>query len=144
MVRLPRLASIVSVEKVLVAEQDHSTFTIAHPKSLALFASPLIADREKYERDHAQPHHAVKRQPLASVREEYSQERRNYSLPTSQQEVASSTFDPEEPVLHHAHESSTIQLFYDLFFVANLTTFTAKREINDIACKLISGPLMAA
>ena len=36
-----------------------------------------------------------------------------------------------EPPLKQAHESSTIQLFYDLFFVANLTTFTSVHEIND-------------
>jgi hypothetical protein len=28
-------------------------------------------------------------------------------------------------------EASKIELFYDLFFVANLTTFTAVHEIND-------------
>ena len=41
-------------------------------------------------------------------------------------------FDSGEPVLKTAHESSVIQLFYDLFFVANLTTFTAVHEVNDL------------
>ena len=35
------------------------------------------------------------------------------------------------PRLHKAHEAPVIQLFYDLFFVANLTTFTSVHEIND-------------
>ena len=32
------------------------------------------------------------------------------------------------------HEASSIELFYDLFFVANLATFTANHEIEDRAC----------
>ena len=43
--------------------------------------------------------------------------------------------DPEEPILKRAHEASTIQLFYDLFFVANLTTFTQVHEIDDVNSK---------
>jgi hypothetical protein len=38
---------------------------------------------------------------------------------------------PDEPPLRYQTESSTIQLFYDLFFVANLTTFTAKHDVSD-------------
>ncbi len=38
------------------------------------------------------------------------------------------------PVFKSHHESSTIELFYDLFFVANLTTFTANHEINTSEC----------
>jgi low temperature requirement protein LtrA len=34
-------------------------------------------------------------------------------------------------VFKHHHESSTVELFYDLFFVANLTTFTVNYEIVD-------------
>jgi hypothetical protein len=33
------------------------------------------------------------------------------------------------------HESSTVELFYDLFFVANLATYTANHEIVDGKCK---------
>ena len=32
-------------------------------------------------------------------------------------------------------EATTSELFYDLFFVANLTTFTANLYINDSDCK---------
>lgn len=34
-------------------------------------------------------------------------------------------------VFKRRHESAAIELFYDLFFVANLPTFTAGHEIND-------------
>ena len=39
--------------------------------------------------------------------------------------------DPDLPPFKHHHESSTVELFYDLFFVANLATFTANHEIVD-------------
>ena len=44
--------------------------------------------------------------------------------------------DSELPVFKHHHESSTVELFYDLFFVANLSTFTSNHEINNASCKL--------
>jgi low temperature requirement protein LtrA len=39
--------------------------------------------------------------------------------------------DDGHPHWRHHHESSMIELFYDLFFVANLATFTANHEIVD-------------
>ena len=36
----------------------------------------------------------------------------------------------EPPVFKPHRESSTVELFYDLFFVANLTVFTKNHEIN--------------
>ena len=43
-----------------------------------------------------------------------------------------------EPKLIQHHEASAIQLFYDLFFVANLCTFTGVHEVNDGASKYIN------
>jgi low temperature requirement protein LtrA len=37
----------------------------------------------------------------------------------------------ENPAFHRHAEATTSELFYDLFFVANLTTFTSMLEIND-------------
>jgi low temperature requirement protein LtrA len=37
----------------------------------------------------------------------------------------------ENPAFHRHAEATTAELFYDLFFVANLTTFTSMLEIND-------------
>jgi len=42
--------------------------------------------------------------------------------------------DGELPSFKHHHESSTVELFYDLFFVANLATFTSNHEIVDAKC----------
>lgn len=35
------------------------------------------------------------------------------------------------PAFREREEASSIELFYDLFFVANLTTFTANKPIDD-------------
>lgn len=37
----------------------------------------------------------------------------------------------DDPAFHRYAEATTSELFYDLFFVANLTTFTSVLEIND-------------
>lgn len=37
----------------------------------------------------------------------------------------------DNPAFHRHAEATTAELFYDLFFVANLTTFTSLQEIND-------------
>ena len=42
----------------------------------------------------------------------------------------------EEPKFKPHHESSTIELFYDLFFVANLSTFTKNHEVTSGKSKL--------
>jgi hypothetical protein len=38
--------------------------------------------------------------------------------------------DSDAPMFKHHHEATSIELFYDLFFVANLATFTANHEID--------------
>lgn len=40
--------------------------------------------------------------------------------------------DEEHPRLNHHTDSTPIELFFDLFFVANLSTFTATHEINNL------------
>jgi low temperature requirement protein LtrA len=40
-------------------------------------------------------------------------------------------YELQTPAFHRHAESKTAELFYDLFFVANLTTFTSVLEIND-------------
>lgn len=41
------------------------------------------------------------------------------------------THDPESPQFRHFDQSTNLELFYDLFFVANLTVFTYEHEVND-------------
>jgi hypothetical protein len=40
--------------------------------------------------------------------------------------------DGEKMVFHQRHEADTIELFFDLFFVANLATFTTYHSILDV------------
>lgn len=47
-----------------------------------------------------------------------------------QNSVMSSVPNGEPDLVKH-HEAPVIQLFYDLFFVANLCTFTSVHEVND-------------
>lgn len=41
----------------------------------------------------------------------------------------------QQPHFRAHHEASSIELFYDLFFVANLATFTTNHPIDNKACK---------
>ena len=39
----------------------------------------------------------------------------------------------DNPQFQHYEETSNIQLFFDLFFVANLTSFTNVHEVNSLS-----------
>lgn len=124
--RFPKLKPSTSIHHVLVGEEDETTFTITHPKHLGLFATPLADDR-------AAARHAYALADAAAKQPKYAAEERHGSGDSSPPEKGHPhrDEDPDEPVLKRAHEASTIQLFYDLFFVANLTTFTSVHEIDD-------------
>jgi hypothetical protein len=38
----------------------------------------------------------------------------------------------EIPIFRKHHEASTLELYYDLYFVANLSIFTADHDINNV------------
>ncbi|KAH7411716.1 hypothetical protein DE146DRAFT_251587 [Phaeosphaeria sp. MPI-PUGE-AT-0046c] len=96
-------------------------------QNLSLFSSPLV-------------HH----KPAASAYETSShsdveqQQKNTHDASTSSDPSGS---NPEfenmdcslhdHPAFHRHAEATTAELFYDLFFVANLTTFTSMLEIND-------------
>lgn len=44
--------------------------------------------------------------------------------------------ESDELVFHQRHEANTLELFFDLFFVANLATFTAYHTITDVKALL--------
>ena len=119
---IPVLQPIVSLGEALAADQDTTTFSLSHPKHIPLFTSPLKSPNGSPHGEHLlkqpSPHYAS------------SGESTPPHVPNH---------DTDEPVLKQTHESNTIQLFYDLFFVANLTTFTSIHEINSAEgmwCKL--------
>lgn len=43
----------------------------------------------------------------------------------------------DNPQFQHYEETSNIQLFFDLFFVANLTSFTNVHEVNSSASRFL-------
>ena len=108
---------------VIVPEEDHRTFAISHPDHLKLYASPLATQEDMHnvghihDNSHGEPH--------------LNESHHNHSVSSSSTEhAAPEMMDPDVPILKRAHEASTIQLFFDLFFVANLTTFTSLHEID--------------
>jgi hypothetical protein len=106
-------------KKLTQADDDFTTFIITQPKRLAWFSTP-VADKDASHNHQA--HHEDDSASIAS------------SIRTAKHEKHAVD---GEPVLKRAHESSVIQLFYDLFFVANLTTFTGVHEVNDATSKKI-------
>lgn len=94
-------------------------------QNLSLFSSPLVHHTPSHsppthtdlEPQHKQPTHdaSISSDPSASTPEF---ENMDCSL-------------HDHPAFHRHAEATTAELFYDLFFVANLTTFTSMQEIND-------------
>ena len=121
MVRSGGFGPVATLEEVIAGEEDETTFSLSHPKHVPLFSSPL----ESPKPDHGNHGDTLLKQPQHSSRATSGDH-----TPLSLEEKPEHR-DPDEPVLKKAHESSVIQLFYDLFFVANLTTFTEVHAIND-------------
>lgn len=48
--------------------------------------------------------------------------------------------DGSTPAFREREEASSIELFYDLFFVANLTSFTTVHAIDDKESELLLEP----
>ncbi|KAF2744566.1 hypothetical protein M011DRAFT_168779 [Sporormia fimetaria CBS 119925] len=87
-------------------------------KPLSLFASPLHEDNNHGAIHHTSEHSSdLEHQKHAQVHESPFENMDRVIL--------------DNPAYHHHAEATTSELFYDLFFVANLTTFTGALEIND-------------
>ena len=107
------------VHKVVVPDPDIHIFSIYHPGHVDFITTPLANQDEIAAGHHSHPHHG----------------------PSHDSDSASSDDDEkakhaDEPVLKTAHEAPTIQLFFDLYFVANLTTFSAQHDIHSANGKL--------
>ena len=129
------LPSFPSFSKVLTEEQDIDVFTQSRPKHVPLWVSPLEEhDKGEREKDRPDLRQASEGQSAGHGSQQGLLPTTNGSEtapPTAHAPHLRDRFESEEPVLRIAHESSVIQLFYDLFFVANLTTFTAIHEVTD-------------
>lgn len=91
-------------------------------ETLSFFKSPL------HEHGHATTHHDhVSSSHSSDIEAKPVDPRVANSAPFENQDCEIH----DSPSFHRHAEATTAELFYDLFFVANLTTFTANLEIND-------------
>jgi len=86
---------------------EHPSYTSAHSSDVEA-ATPALSDTS---------YHGAKPTDLAHTT--------NVPFGNTDRELHDS------PAFHRHAEATTAELFYDLFFVANLTTFTSMLEIND-------------
>ena len=105
------------VHKVIVPDPDVHIFGISHPNHVDLIQSPLSEGDDAQHDQHAHP-----------VEQRHGPQ--DSHQPSFSSQYTMKEPDPEEPVLKKAHEAPTIQLFFDLYFVANLTTFSAQHDIH--------------
>ena len=126
------LKHVTTVKQVFITEKDEDTFQKKAPRYTPLFRSPLVDHAHYYAHGHNAhkgDHHAITGgtdSPPEQGAEEEEQHEEEHEVVLE-----------GEPRLVRARETSVVQLFYDLFFVANLTTFTSKHEINDTISKYL-------
>jgi hypothetical protein len=114
----PRKNTLRSVGNLLVADLDEHTFGFVHPRTVPLIQNPLDLDHGKDDSSvEVLPGQYENDKTSSSIHHEHHKHHHDRAT--------------VEPVLRYHHESSSIQLFYDLFFVANLTNFTSKHEVTD-------------
>ena len=141
------LQRISPVNEVIVPQEDTHIFSISHPKHLTLIETPVASEDDIHHGEHSHPDTTLKA-PVnteAEVRSTHSSRQSSdagnggRSAGSSEKHEMSDTRHPDEPVLKRAHEASTIQLFFDLFFVANLTTFSTIHEVDNWEGELLRG-----
>lgn len=115
------------VHKVVVPDPDLHIFGISHPNHVGLIQSPLASGDDMAHGHHSHPD--VKHDHGHEQGHGHGDEGHHGSVSSSSNEKRDA--EPDEPVLRKAHEAPTIQLFFDLYFVANLTTFSAQHDIHN-------------
>lgn len=108
----------------MTAEHREEVSSAHSEERLRFITSPLLKDHE--HESHSPPGEGVKH--ISNVREP--------DIP-----FANRDFDlHESPAFHRHAEAQSIELFYDLFFVANLTNFTTNHNINNVDSKCNTKP----
>ena len=125
------LDSLAPLGAALTADLDQTKFGFIHPKVIPFIQNPL-EDPAQPQEDKQAPDELSPKVTQATVQSMdggHGHPHHHHRSPFE--------YDPEQPRLRYETESSSIQLFYDLFFVANLTTFTGKHEINSGSGKFL-------
>lgn len=84
-------------------------------RALPLIASPLEQEGHQHDHHHGTPHQVPE----------------GYTVDKSQSVVSVHEQHADSPAFREKEEASSIELFFDLFFVANLTSFTNAHPIDD-------------
>ncbi|KAF2627106.1 hypothetical protein BU25DRAFT_411189 [Macroventuria anomochaeta] len=93
---------------------------------LSFFATPL------QEPSHANHHHTNASNSDTDLEQQHKSTAHAHTVDASRPNFENMDCAlHDNPAFHRHAEATTAELFYDLFFVANLTTFTSMLEIND-------------
>jgi hypothetical protein len=139
---------LTTVSKFFTADLDDNKFHFMHPRRIHLIQNPVDADDEDNtdggsgggegagaelapEESREAPQPEAKAATTAVKKHGGKAHSHHFHFGPDPFELG-----PDDPPLRYQTESSTIQLFYDLFFVANLTTFTAKNEVSNGSSRL--------
>ena len=116
------------VISIIQVEKDEAVFPRKYPKWLPLFRSPVSQD----SLDNGTASEGSRPKPKRLTSAILSPKHELLVDAESDEEEEEEKYEDGAPRLRRHHKTSTVQLFYDLFFVANLTTFTSAHEINSV------------
>ncbi|MCJ1383840.1 hypothetical protein MMC17_006954 [Xylographa soralifera] len=122
------LKNATTIQQVFIAEKDETSFPHKKPKYTPLIKSPLKQNNRHHRHD---GHRKIRSASVDAVHDRVETQQEEQEEEEEEEEREIELLEEGEPELHRARETSVVQLFYDLFFVANLTTFTSVHEISD-------------
>lgn len=128
-------ASIRNPHILIPRGQQSDSSTMGHEehhheeKPLSFFASPLLEPGHEHG---GHEKHAPESHTYASAHSSDIEDGKPKATDPNHVPFQNSDCELHDSPAYHRHaEATTAELFYDLFFVANLTTFTSNLEIND-------------
>jgi len=131
MARPHRSSFLASLGDAITADLDEVKFKFIHPRHIQLYEIPL-KDGPQLQEGEQTPDSVPPKEAQTTVQPTDDPPLRHHQSPFD--------YDPDEPQIRYATETGSIQLFYDLFFVANLTSFTSHYEVTTRGCKFPSIP----
>ena len=126
MAQPPHRSFLASVGHAITADLDEVKFKFLHPRHIRLYEIPL-KDGPQLQEGEKTPDSVPPKEARSTVQPTDSPPLRHHDNPFD--------YNLGEPQIRYATETSTIQLFYDLFFVANLTSFTSFYEVTTLGRK---------
>lgn len=112
-------------------------------RALPLFASPLEQHEHEHHHDHEAPtyNQESKASSILGTGGKLGPQNTTHALTTGHHHhfpppdhVPEFATEHDAPAFREREEASSIELFYDLFFVANLSSFTSAHPIDTSDC----------